>query len=97
MDGQRPAKWRPRNSQSQGHSVLDPPQRGSSLQVPGGSARQCRKGGAHVRSWHLIAWGSDMTGCPAVSHRRAVTAAFQGLSTHVCYDGHWMPSVWSSS
>lgn len=70
---------------------------GSSLQVPGGSARRCRKGGAHVRSGHLNAWGSDITGCPAVSRRRAVTAALQGLPTHVCYDGHWMPSAWSSS
>lgn len=70
---------------------------GSSLQVPGGSAWRCRKGGAHVRSGHLNAWRSDITGCPAVSRRRAVTAAFQGLSTHVCYDGHWMPSAWSSS
>lgn len=38
------------------------------------------------------AWGSDITGCPAVSRPRAVTAALQGLLTHDCHDSNRMPS-----
>lgn len=71
--------------------------RHSGLEMPGGSAQRWGKGGAHVRSGHPNPWGSDITGCPAVSRRRAVTAVFQGLPTQDCHDSNGMPSVRSGS